>query len=921
MEPLYWNRTIIRKARVILIAVLLLTVLHLDTQAAPPVQGTLPPQPTGINLIHRGGQSFLTWSEVTTLVGERYRIYRHDQPITSANLSQATLLIEVGEGSSRFFGNRYYNELITSWDNRHSERLVIEDLAAPLSATTGLLVWTLGPEDFNGGSQGNGYYAVTTVSFFGVENRSDFSAANTIGPVAESTGEPQPVEINHSLGSGWHVYIQYMDLRAWNPTFHAPNSLNSYYGFSSNDVQVTHAAVYAYDYAVYQPGPAECGSVPGQLPVVLSLHPYRGNNKFILETGHANWCAYQIYPVDQMNTWWFGFAQNHNYRAGGTPGSGDTIVNYTEQRLLRMISDLARDPSGPAVDLNRVYVQGHSMGGSGALSLAMRYPNVFAAADASKPMTDYRTSGSFLNDITFRWGQPSANLPVRSDGPRGWANHLQTYNGTGVWDWQNHQQTLANRPGSDIVPVGIAHATTDPTIIWSTQGQPLYAPLNASRQVWGAEIRADRHNDASFTGLPPNLARNAAGVPFAGLQVVRSESMPGLSNGSASLPVPPTATGNYNHTILWSSSWAPWDGPPAETASSWEISLCAVDVNATGFTCGSGVDQTVDVTPRRLQQFQVVPGASYAWENRRTSDGSLIASGTVTADSNGLVTVPGVFVSPSGVRLRIWSGAPPPTTSPTATATPTPTFTPTATFTATTPAATPTFTPTFTPTATFTPTPSHTPTATLPPTSSNTPTNTQPAPPTATFTPTPTATPATPSATPGSGVTEWRSPSADQPGPAGDRNGLEVDPANAYADDNLFAASIDTGVNALLNCKPNQDDNHHFYNFNLDVPSGVTVTGIETRLDAWVDSTAGNPRVCVQFSWNNGASWSEAFIMPITSTSEETYLLGGPTETGDVVWQPAQFANNAFRMRLLMDAASADRDFFFDYVAVRVHYR
>lgn len=148
-----------------------------------------------------------------------------------------------------------------------------------------------------------------------------------------------------------------------------------------------------------------------------------------------------------------------------------------------------------------------------------------------------------------------------------------------------------------------------------------------------------------------------------------------------------------------------------------------------------------------------------------------------------------------------------------------------------------------------------------------------------------------------------------------------MDPANAYADDNLFAASIDTGVNALLNCKPNQDDNHHFYNFNLDVPSGVTVTGIETRLDAWVDSTAGNPRVCVQFSWNNGASWSEAFIMPITSTSEETYLLGGPTETGDVVWQPAQFANNAFRMRLLMDAASADRDFFFDYVAVRVHYR
>ncbi|HZW03608.1 MAG TPA: hypothetical protein VFF68_06765, partial [Anaerolineaceae bacterium] len=136
-----------------------------------------------------------------------------------------------------------------------------------------------------------------------------------------------------------------------------------------------------------------------------------------------------------------------------------------------------------------------------------------------------------------------------------------------------------------------------------------------------------------------------------------------------------------------------------------------------------------------------------------------------------------------------------------------------------------------------------------------------------------------------------------------------------------FAASIDTGVNAQLNCRANQDDTQLYANFNFAVPAGATVTGVEARLDGWVDSTAGDPRWCVQFSWNNGASWSEFNIAPFTATSENTYLLGGPGRLWGVNWQPAHFDNSAFRMRVILDAAATDRDFFLDWVAVRVHYR
>ena len=51
-------------------------------------------------------------------------------------------------------------------------------------------------------------------------------------------------------------------------------------------------------------------------------------------------------------------------------------------------------------------------------------------------------------------------------------------------------------------------------------------------------------------------------------------------------------------------------------------------------------EMTVDVTPRRCQQFRSKPGETFAWT---TSAGD---SGEVTADRWGLVTVPQVKIRP-----------------------------------------------------------------------------------------------------------------------------------------------------------------------------------------------------------------------------------------------------------------------------------
>ena len=633
-----------------------------DALAATPT--TVPPQqpsPSGPQLIavHRSGQTFLTWNERADLQGERYRIYRASQPITAATLSQATRLAETGKNSARFYASMFVEDSI--WKYRYAPRLITQDNGAPTPEGVGLLVWTVGSEDFGGQAAGDGYYAVTVTPAGGEET---FSAAYTAGPVAEQVADPLPVEITHSpgtvTGEQSHVYVQYMDLRHWNPTYHAPNATNDYYGFAPTDPDIAAALAYAYDYQVFTPTAETCGGqVPESLPVMLFLHGARTNRYGSVGKNPYPHCAYSLYPIDQSDTWYFGFARSHDYRRGGVVGADDVIENYTERRVLRMIADLMRNPPGPAVDAQRVYVFGHSMGGSGTLGFVERYPNVFAAGYSGEPISNYRTAGvtkgDWVANVSVKWGAPALNLPIHIAAPNGWAQPLQKYNGVGVWDWQNYLGNLTGEavPGRDqdeMAPFGVDHGINDDVILWPTQGQAFYPALAPVARVWSGAVTGATHEWSDFLALPPSMAK-LDGHPFWNLQVKRDESLPALSHLSSNLSGPPDAPTTYNQTVKWSSSWDPWDGAPVDQAGRWEMSFCAVEPGST--TCGGSATVGASITPRRLQHFKVQPGQRYDWENRRVSDHGLVASGTVTASADGLVTIPDFTITPSGNRLAL----------------------------------------------------------------------------------------------------------------------------------------------------------------------------------------------------------------------------------------------------------------------------
>ena len=156
---------------------------------------------------------------------------------------------------------------------------------------------------------------------------------------------------------------------------------------------------------------------------------------------------------------------------------------------------------------------------------------------------------------------------------------------------------------------------------------------------------------------------------------------------------------------------------------------------------------------------------------------------------------------------------------------------------------------------------------------------------------------------------------------AGDNNGFQTTPGNAYADDGLFAVDTDSGTGTSTSCTANGKDKHVYRDYSFGLPGGATIQGIEVRLDAKVDNTSNAPKMCVQLSSNGGTSWTAAKTTATLSTTEATYILGGAADTWGRTWASANFSNANFRVRVINVASSTARDFSLDWVAVRVTYQ
>ena len=159
------------------------------------------------------------------------------------------------------------------------------------------------------------------------------------------------------------------------------------------------------------------------------------------------------------------------------------------------------------------------------------------------------------------------------------------------------------------------------------------------------------------------------------------------------------------------------------------------------------------------------------------------------------------------------------------------------------------------------------------------------------------------------GDTGLQDPAADAADTGGDGDGFESSPTNAFADAGGNATNTDGAA-----------DRHRYYNYSISMGASCSITGIEVRLDWWLDSTAGVSSMRVELSWDGGTNWTSAKTDTVESTTEHTTTLGGSSDTWGRTWAVSEFSNANFRARLTSNSDDSLRDFLLDWVPVTVYY-
>lgn len=180
--------------------------------------------------------------------------------------------------------------------------------------------------------------------------------------------------------------------------------------------------------------------------------------------------------------------------------------------------------------------------------------------------------------------------------------------------------------------------------------------------------------------------------------------------------------------------------------------------------------------------------------------------------------------------------------------------------------------------------------------------------PTSTPTATPTATP-TPIPACTAGNTGWLSPASQAADSGGDGDGFESNATSAFADGGGVASNRNGG-----------GDRHRYYSFGVSIPAGCAIKGIELRLDWYLDSSFGDNSISAELSWNGGASWTAAKTDVTETTSEHTATLGGASDLWGRSWTASDLSNSNLRVRVTSNSPQPLRDFYLDWVPVRITY-
>jgi poly(3-hydroxybutyrate) depolymerase len=294
--------------------------------------------------------------------------------------------------------------------------------------------------------------------------------------------------------------------------------------------------------------------------------------------------------------WWWGGMHARDKKLTERNSGGDPMP--VERRAIDTVKWVMQTY---AIDPNRVYLCGNSMGGSGALGIGLRNGDLFAAVKANVP--------AGIEHAAQRMYFPPRSVP--------------------------DTLTLPDPP------VLIDYSA--PNDGWSTGHDRFVKAMNDRKYplyfYWGPFGHANNHAKI----MQVNDLINS----FDWLAVKKNEAYAVFTNASTNHPLPwpdkrqEKAPGQVNAFFRWKVI--------RDTKEQLEIALFLVSPAHLNTRFTIPPEARADVSLRRIQHLRVEPGDTVNW-----SFGS--AKGTAKADAEGLITLPGLTITAASKRLSIRPG-------------------------------------------------------------------------------------------------------------------------------------------------------------------------------------------------------------------------------------------------------------------------
>ncbi len=552
---------------------------------------------TDVTVKQHDGQVFVTWNNRPG-AGWLYRIYAlSDEPGSGSTLSPGACLGTCGDSSAV---NRRLSRI-----TGQLETFRVDSTDAPLAPTQGLFVHTI--------AASGAHWWVVTADSAGIEDTTVEPGINAVGvAVSEVAARVRPVWQRANASPAGDVYV------LWGGDEDTPTQ-----------PALANTPNQAFLLGVRR-------GTPGG---PLSVHGHgRGGTFFNSLVGAGLPGESVIAPDDHLDTedggcWYFGYHAGYDLdETLNPPPTSGTVVDYGERRLLALLDwaelELGHDPK-------RVYALGSSMGGTFAVFMAWHHPDRIAAAWAQVPKVSFARSVDEQYWTRFSWDRLWG--PIDRD--------LPCSNGRPAYEFLDPARWAAHHPGMSTAPVLAFVGRQDDFTGWSEKlaWMHLCDSLGLSATVFWDE----RTHAGSATGawLPMHDPRWLSRFSL-------DRSHPAFSRCSAAFDAGPGphTVGDSVGTNVGALDWEPL---ATDEPDGWAVLLRTRDLVTRWDTIPAPESLTVDVTPRRLQVFQLQPWSGYEWRVVRAVDGAILQTGWTATDGGGRLTVPAVKVLRTGCRLEV----------------------------------------------------------------------------------------------------------------------------------------------------------------------------------------------------------------------------------------------------------------------------